>query len=267
LLVLGKYVSGAEFLAVILGDEPPLEPCIAFYQRLAARDQDEASEVALAVARNSGPDFALETTIIPALCLVRRDRDKGELDQSAFRYAVHAAREVADEIDELREWTKSEHRDSRARVLVCPTRDEAEHAAAEMLCAALDPHKWEVRVAGEEMLASELVSKVEEFRPAVVVLIALPPGGMSHCRYLVTRVRAKVPDIRIVVGRWGNDGSSPQELTNGLKRIDAVDRTLSDTRKRLNDLYPLLSADLEKRDSSERKQKENRDTNNIPIIR
>ena len=44
LLVLGKHVRRFEFLDVLLGDTPALEPRVAFYQRLAARDQDEASE-------------------------------------------------------------------------------------------------------------------------------------------------------------------------------------------------------------------------------
>jgi predicted PurR-regulated permease PerM len=273
LLVLGKYVRGAEFLAVILGDEPALKPSIAFYQRLAARDQDEASEVALTVARTSSPDVALETVVIPALCLVRRDHDEGELDLTAFRYAIHAAREVAAEIGELREPLSGEQQDERVRVLVCPARDEAEHVGAEILAGALNPMNWEVRVAGDEMLASELVATVEEFRPAVVVLIALPPGGMSHCRYMVSRVRAKFAGVRVIVGRWGNEELSSAEVPSALKQIDAVDRTLSDTRKRLTDLHSVMIAEIEKRDADERnqktgdsKQKEERDANFVPVL-
>ena len=51
LLVLGRHVRQFEFFVVLLGDEPALDPQVAFYQRLAARDQDEAAEIALDVAR------------------------------------------------------------------------------------------------------------------------------------------------------------------------------------------------------------------------
>ncbi|HEV3436119.1 MAG TPA: AI-2E family transporter [Gemmata sp.] len=274
LLVIGKYVRGAEFLAVVLGDEPALEPRIAFYQRLAARDQDEASEVALTVAKASGPEAALETVVIPALCLVRRDHDEGELDQTAFRYAIHAAREVAAEIGELREPLSGEQLDERVRVLVCPARDEAEHVAAEILAGTLEPMKWEVRVAGDAMLASELVATVEEFRPAVVVLIALPPGGMSHCRYMVSRVRAKFAGVRVIVGRWGTEELLAEEAPSGLKQIDAVDRSFSDTRKRLTDLYSVMVAETEKHGADEQKlktgdsgQKEERVTDFVPVLK
>src|SRR4029079_11188605 len=47
LLILAMHVRRLEFLVVLLGDAPALEPRVAFYQRLAARDQDEASDVAL----------------------------------------------------------------------------------------------------------------------------------------------------------------------------------------------------------------------------
>ena len=36
----------------------------------------------------------------------------------------------------------------------------------------------------------------------VVVVSVLPPGGLSQARYLCKRLRAGVPDVRIVVGRW-----------------------------------------------------------------
>ena len=228
----------------MLGDQPALSPQVAFYQRLAARDQDEAADVALTVAEKDGPDAALETVVVPALGIARRDLDDGDLDPADFRFAVHAAREVVAELADMRETPAATDREDRVRVLVVPARDEAEHVAAEALAATLDPTRWEVRVAGDEMLASELTAAVEEFDPAVVVLVALPPGGLSHCRYLVNRLRAKCPDVRVVVGRWGE---APQtEPADGIKGSDGVDRNLTDTRKRLADLLPVMAAKEEK---------------------
>jgi predicted PurR-regulated permease PerM/methanogenic corrinoid protein MtbC1 len=252
LLVLGKYVRGAEFLEVILGDQPALEPRMAFYQRLAAHDQDEASEIAQSAANTSSPDEAMENIVIPALSLIRRDRDLGELDQTAFRFAVHAVREIVTELEEMREPHPVERREERVRLLVCPARDEAENVAAEILAEILEPTRWEVRVVGNEMLASELVESIEEFRPVAVALIALPPGGMSHCRYLVNRIRAKTGNVRILIGRWGEQEMPPTETSDGWKRVDGVDRSLSGTCKRLNDLYAVFLAEVEK-STAERK--------------
>jgi predicted PurR-regulated permease PerM/methylmalonyl-CoA mutase cobalamin-binding subunit len=246
LLVLGKHVRKFGFLEVMLGDEPALESRVAFYQRLTARDQDEAALVALEVAKKAGPDAALETVVVPALCLARRDLDDGDLDPADFRFAVHAAREIAAEVEDLREQPEVAHDGDRARVLVVPARDEAEHVAAGILAGGLDHAKWEVRVAGDETLASELVAAAEEFQPAVVVVTALPPGGMSHCRYLVNRVRAKCPGVKVLVGRWGCGEPTTPETIDGIKGADGVDRSLAETRKRLAEMHPVLVAEVAK---------------------
>ena len=254
LLVLGRHVRRFEFLEVLLGDTPALEPRVAFYQRLAARDQDEAADVALEVAREAGPDAALESVLIPALCLARRDRDDGDLDPADFRFAIHAAQEVADEIADLRPETPVVPGTERLRVLVVPSRDEAEHVAAEILAAGLDPTRWEVRVAGEETLASELVAIVDEFHPAVVVLVALPPGGLSHCRYLAGRIRGKFAGVRVLVARWCGSEITPGEPAGGVKGAEGIDRSLSETRKRLTEWHPVLTSEIGRQEKSEEKR-------------
>ena len=134
-------------------------------------------------------------------------------------------------------------------MLVCPARDEAENVAAEILAALLEPGKWEVRVAGDEVLASEMIAKIEEFQPAAIVLISLPPGGLSHCRYLMKRIQGKFRDSRVIVGRWGDEETSPDQSPNLLNGVDAVDRCLTDTLKRLTALHPVLLAEIEKQDA------------------
>jgi predicted PurR-regulated permease PerM len=244
LLVLGKYVAKLNFLSILLGDEPALSPQVAFYQRLAARDQDEAAEVALAVAKEAGPDATLASVVVPALCMARRDLDEGDLDPNVFRFVVRSAREVVAEIDDLREPISSMNTEKRVRVLLVPARDEAEHVAADALAHSLDHTRWEVRVAGEELLASELIAAVDEFRPAVVVLVTLPPGGLSHCRYLVSRLRAKHPDLHVLVARWSSDGESSLTQT-GIKGAEGIDHTLAETRKRLTEMHPVLTVECE----------------------
>ena len=103
-----------------------------------------------------------------------------------------------------------------------------------------------MKVAGDETLASELVELVAEFQPAVVVIASLPPGGLSHARYLVTRLRQRSPEVKVIVGRWGCDESVSEVRAEALKNTDGIDRTLSDTRKRLSELYSLLTATNEK---------------------
>jgi hypothetical protein len=70
----------------------------------------------------------------------------------------------------------------------------------------------------------------------------VPPGGLSQARYLCKRLRAKLPDAKILVGRWG--------LTQGLEQnrdqlreagADEVDATLLATRQFLRSWHPVLA--------------------------
>ncbi|MDY3554585.1 AI-2E family transporter [Gemmata sp. JC717] len=239
LLVLGRHVKQFEFFEVLLGDQPALEPRVAFYQRLTAHDQDEAADVALEAAEGHGAEFALDSVVVPALCLARRDHHEGDLDKSDLHYVATAAREIAEEVAELRPVT--EHpAESRVRLLIAPARDEAEHVAAEVFALTLDPSRWEVKIVGDETLASELITQVDEFRPAVVLIATLPPGGVTHARYVLTRLRQRFPEVKLLLGRWGADTAEQDNRSEAIKNIDGIDRTLADSRKRLADLSPTL---------------------------
>jgi predicted PurR-regulated permease PerM len=238
LLVLGRHVRRFQFLEVLLGDRPALDPQVAFYQRLAARDQDEAAEVAVGHAKETSAEATFDEVMVPALCLARRDNLEGDLDAADLRFVNAATREVAEEVAELREVPAGSTADRR-RVLICPARDETEHVAAELLALTLDPNRWEAKIAGDETLASELVGQVADFAPHVVVIATMPPGGLSHTKYLVARVRQRFPLVKVLVARWGceEDGEARAEA---LANTDGVDRTIAGSRKRLNELHSLL---------------------------
>ena len=50
---LGRHVDRLKFLAVMLGDEPPLSPAELFYQRMLARDPVEAADQARAFLKEN----------------------------------------------------------------------------------------------------------------------------------------------------------------------------------------------------------------------
>ena len=245
LLVLGRHVSRFNFFVVLLGDESVLEPRVAFYQRLAARDQDEATEVALAVAKKSNPVAVFDEVFIPALAMARRDYADGDLDKTELKAMLMSAREVAEEVVE----EVAEPRDTpvgdpaeRVRVFICPARDESEHVASDLLALTLDPNRWEVKVAGDETLASEVVGLVTTYKPAVVVIAVMPPGGLSHAKYLMTKLRRQNPAIKLLIGRWGGEEVENEPREEKIQHTDGVDRTLAGTRKRLGELHQQLLA-------------------------
>ena len=103
LVVLGKYVPQLKFLDVLLGDEPPLDAHVTFYQRLLARDQDEATELILAQAKASSPEQVYDDFLVPALNYAKRDRERDDLTQSDEEFVFQATREILEDLGERRE--------------------------------------------------------------------------------------------------------------------------------------------------------------------
>jgi hypothetical protein len=85
--------------------------------------------------------------------------------------------------------------------------------------------------------AAEVISKVEELKPAVVCLGNIPPLSHARARYLCKRLRMRHPQLPIVAGSWGGavEDAPPAELVAaGASRVGL---TLAETRQIL---VPLL---------------------------
>jgi methylmalonyl-CoA mutase cobalamin-binding subunit len=81
-------------------------------------------------------------------------------------------------------------------------RGEADAVALLMLRDLLVPSGVDLEIGAPGRLSAEVVQHVRERDVRVVVVASMPPGGLSQARYLCKRLRAGVPDVRIVVGRW-----------------------------------------------------------------
>lgn len=252
LVVLGKYSSQFRFFNVLLSDDPGLDPVVTFYQRLLARDQDEAAEIAL-THTGSRPDSVYDELLIPALSNARRDRARDDISADDESFCQQAVREILEDIGEssgVSTPNEAEADDASTAsqavyVLAAPARSTSDRLALDMLHQLLDRNRWHMEVANEDTLVAELIARVAQKRPGVIVIGSLPPGGLSHTRYLCKRLRAACPDVRIIVGRW--TASTSGESHDQLKKAgaDAVSTSLLATRDQLNVWRPVLAHELQ----------------------
>ena len=99
LVVLGRYTPRLEFLSVLLGDEPALDISISFYQRLLARDQDEAEDLILEQIKESGsPEQVYDAMLLPALGAIKRNRVRGDITEDDERYALQSIQEIVEDL-------------------------------------------------------------------------------------------------------------------------------------------------------------------------
>jgi hypothetical protein len=249
LVVLGRYVPRLEFLGVLLGAKSAMEPDVAYYQRLLARDQDEATDVVNEYLRIHSPETVYDAVLVPALVLAKRDRDSGELSPDDERFILQVTRAILDDLEfappipasSVETTTPSvEPPGQKILVLACPACDESDELASKMLRRVLDPERYQTEVlSGQNARAEGHFADLGE-SPDVICVAALPPGGLTQARYLCKRLRASFPHQRIVVIRWGlpeNAGQRKEELLAA--GADLVATTLLEAR---TELAPLVSS-------------------------
>ena len=94
--VLGRYVPQLEFLGVLLSDEPVLEPHTSYYQRLVARDQDEATDLVEEYLQTHTVAELYDNVLVRALYTTRNDWSLGNLTQEDVHFVVHTTREIVE---------------------------------------------------------------------------------------------------------------------------------------------------------------------------
>jgi predicted PurR-regulated permease PerM/CheY-like chemotaxis protein len=224
LVVLGQHVPRLRFLALLLGNQPALEPHVRYYQRLLAHDAEEAKQVAQAQAKASGLESAFDGVLLPALVLARRDRRHAGLSAADEKFIFQATREIlAADLEPAAATTGSSSPNGSAQrpdgssaepaeapgagvlILGCPAHHEAEELSLLMLAHLLKPDGYRVEVVSTKILPAEIMAGIERERPALVFIAVLPPGGVVQARYLCRRLRNQSPDLPIVIGYWGEE--------------------------------------------------------------
>jgi predicted PurR-regulated permease PerM len=251
LVVFAKYVPEMAFVTVLLSDLPALEPHVNFYQRMLAGDQDEGEEIVKEYLETHAEAELYDNVLIPALSQAKADRRRGHLSERDEQAVYQETRAMLEEMEERRRETTSyagdratggsEHHpsDRIVGVLGFPADGVADELALLALARILDSGRCTIEVVAADRLASEMVSLVEERRPGLVCIGAITPGGLAHTRYLCKRIRARFPDVKILVGRWGPYGDLEQSRTSlASAGADRITGTLQEAR---DQLLPLTS--------------------------
>jgi hypothetical protein len=212
LVVLGKHVPALKFFDILLGDEPALTADVHFYQRLLARDQDEAMELVRQKLQEMPLEQVFDNILIPALIAARTDFESEALSESEVASILEMTREVVEEFGSPLHDAEAQPAaldgtvavpTPKLMILACAARDAADETALEMLQRVLDPAICHTEIVSTDRLVSEVVAMVAEERPSIVCVGSLPPGGLAHTRLLCKRLRVRFGSLKIVVGRWG----------------------------------------------------------------
>jgi predicted PurR-regulated permease PerM len=224
LVVLGRYVEHFQFLEVLLGDQPALAPEESFYHRLLVDDPDEAAHQAEVFLKNQSLSAYYDEVAIKGLALAQLDVNRGALDhahRARIKEAVEwviddlsdhddaiapALEEGAGEVAGMPPILSSEElalswRET-AVVLCVAGRGSLDEAAAAMLAQLLEKHGIGARVVPSEAVSVANLMRLDVAGVQMAFLSYLEPGSFANPRYLVRRLRRRMPQATIVDGFW-----------------------------------------------------------------
>jgi predicted PurR-regulated permease PerM/CheY-like chemotaxis protein len=213
LVVLGQHIPQLNFLALLLSDQPALEPHLSFYQRLLARDQLEARQVATEHVEAQGLETTFDDVLLPALGQAQRDRIRAGLTADDEQYILQETQAILEALrppPEVPPEGNGQAPPAAAApavpgrlILGCAAHHEAEELSLAMLARLLEPDGCRVEAVCTHAIPAEIEARVAEQHPALVVIAVLPPGGVVEARYLCKRLRKRFKDLPIIVGYWG----------------------------------------------------------------
>jgi predicted PurR-regulated permease PerM len=236
LVVLGRHVPRLEFLDVMLGNQQVLPDHAKIYQRLLARDPQEAIE--LAEERMAGGPVAdlYDGLMIPALTLAELDRQRGALDTQTQRAISDGIATLVEDLmdhDDPTPATPAPTTSPQAtsnrvsentpvpkasgRVLCIAARNNLDEAAAIMLADLLWRRGLAAEVLSCDAVSTRNLPRLDRDGATFVCLSSMNPKAVQQVRRLARRIRQHFRDDEpILVGFWNleDDEVRPTDLAS-----------------------------------------------------
>jgi predicted PurR-regulated permease PerM/methylmalonyl-CoA mutase cobalamin-binding subunit len=230
--VLGRNVRSLRFLAVIFAEEPALTPHIRFYQRLLARDEDEAALVVERMRAEAGDVGVIQEVLLPALLLVSQHRSQNEITEEDQLFILDVINEMVQQMAPVDETLPI------APVLGLAARTPEDQTALELLRAAVGSQSMTLIPA--ELTADEAVNEAIEQRPAVVCIGAISQTRGAEVRNFCRRLRNNAPETKVIVLRPLAGEADPERssmrmheagadvvVTNAKDAVEAIQKLLA----------------------------------------
>ena len=235
LVVLGRHVPQFQFLEVLLGNEPVLEPQQQLYQRLLSGDPDEATRRAEEFLKDNTLIAFYESIAIPALHLGELDRVSGAIGSTRRKRVAESALAVVDNLEEYarEEAVEPEPEKSNSRgdegklntsqnahtpdtpaatviqfpkgvskVILCAGgQGDLDDAAAAMMTQVLAAEGTATRLVTHDALVADRLARLDLDAVSTVVVGFLNAASESHAKYIVRRLKRN-RSLRVGIVFW-----------------------------------------------------------------
>jgi len=243
LAVVGQSTPGLGFLGTLLRHEVEVADDLRWYQRVLHRDQDGAIALLDQALKSRPLERVCDEIIIPTLARAEQDHHDGFLEK---RDVVFIWRVVRDWLDDLADRddvaltapspAPAEHMEpirvrpapeiAKQELVGIATNGGGDALILRMLNLLLKPSGVRLTILSATGSPLRVSDKVEQLECGLIVMSHLPPLGLTRTRYLIKRLRARHPDIPMVVGFW-DVKADPVQVAEQLRSSSAYHVALS----------------------------------------
>jgi predicted PurR-regulated permease PerM len=223
LVVLGKHVDALNFIDVLLGDEPALEPEQRFYQRVLAGDATEAAEQAEEQLGTQALSTFYDTVAMKALVLAQADAAQGKLPREKQLEIRDTIEEIIDDLSDYSDEAPAGKEAEAAApeqppdaqiirldqgpapnpVLCVASRSPLDEAAAAMLAHVLGKHGITAQVQPFQPLGFTKGHNMDMPEARLVCLSYFGAAARpAHVRYLIRRLKRSMPHASFLACFW-----------------------------------------------------------------
>ena len=192
--VLGRHVRSLRFLAIIFADEPALLPYVRFYQRLLARDEDEAGGLVKTKLQELGPVGVIDQILMPVVTLVLQHREQNEIGDEDATFVLDAVAEILQQLPE-----PASAASPGPAIVGLTVRAPADELVLEMLRSAYGRQRISL-LSGETSPEEALRAAIRQ-SPEMICIAAAASTRGSELRNYARRIRGALPDTKIIVLR------------------------------------------------------------------
>jgi predicted PurR-regulated permease PerM len=221
LVVMGRYVPRLAFIEVLLGSEPVLSAEERLYQRLLAGDIEEAVELAEAEVGASSLQEFHDNTALAALRLAESARKSGSSIEDrqkvadGMRMLVEELRIIIDRQQEGKQdgGTIDVPLQAEGAAILCiGGRGALDTVAALLLAHLLESRGIHTRLLPATAIALDAISNLDLTGVKAVCLSYLSPRPRTYARFVVRRLKARSPGLKVMLGAWNPEAQNNSDV-------------------------------------------------------
>ena len=214
-------------MGTLLRQDVDVAEDLRWYQRVLHHDQDGAIGMLEEALKTRPLEVLCDEIIIPTLARAEQDRDDEYLDKQDVAFIWRLVRDWLDDLADRDDLTLAppppttpkhveparvqQPADMLERPIVgIAANGGADALVLRMLKLVLKPTDVRMVILSGTGSPLHVSDKVESLAPGLLVVSHLPPLGLTRTRYLIRRLRARYPEVPMIVGFWNAKADAVQ---------------------------------------------------------